>query len=811
MLRDFRLGLRMLRKQRGFAAVAVLTLALGIGATSAVFSLIHGVLLTPPPYESPEDLVLIPAERADGRDASRERRWAASQWLAWQQEAESFDAIAAYMWTFNFLILPDGSQSIEGMLVTGDYFEALGLEPALGRGFSEEELRASDATAILIGHDLWQQAFHGDPDIVGKSVRISRWDTAPTVAGVMPPGVRFLPSPSAAQEPNYNVDSTVDFWVPVSLPNDRLDMPAWDVMGRLRKGTSARQAQEELGLIVRRQAELNQDFEGMVPAVRSLTDELNSSARGILWPLFGAAALVLLIACANAAALLLLRGLGRTQEHAVQRALGGSRAALFRQTAVESLVLATMGGVLGAGIGFGVVRLFQLIGASAIPRLDAVQMGWPVLGWAMAAAAAAALGAGIYPAYRAGASAPMEALKSAGPKSSASPRERRVLRGVTLLQTALTLVLLVGAGLLIRTMVKLGEVSAGYDTSRTLTMTVTALGQDGSWDDFHRRALERVAALPGVDHAAFAWGLPLTGNNWPAAVEIEGQPPAARAADRIALPLRSVTPDYFELLGMEMADGRPFRDSDAQDAPQVVIVNQALADRYFPGEPAIGRKIWLWGREQSAAQVVGVVTDSRTTSLTQEATPEIYLPLWQAHAFSKHLVVRTSGEPRALSAAIQRELRAIDPKVAVENVKTLDAIRGDSLAARSFAMELLIGFAVVAGLLTLVGIYSVLALWVASRQREIAIRVAVGAERRSIQSLVFGECLRLVAGGIAIGAVVSLGVARALRSLLYGVDAGDPVTFGAALLLFAAVAGLACWAPTRRALRVDPAQALRSE
>ncbi|MGH2602037.1 MAG: ABC transporter permease, partial [Dehalococcoidia bacterium] len=371
MLRDLQLGLRMLRRRRGFALVAVLTLGLGIGATAAVFSLIHGVLLTPPPYERPEDLVLIPAERTDGREDLQQRSWAATQWLAWQQQAESFDAIAAYMWTFNFLILPEGSQSLEGMRVTGDYFQALGLEPVLGRGFSEAELQAASPTAILLGHELWRQAFDGDPDIVGKTVRISRWETTPTVIGVMPPGMRFLASPSRAQEPNYDVDATVDFWVPTSLPTDLLDAAAWDVIGRLRSGTPARRAQEELAVIARRQADLNQDFEGMVPAVRSLTGELNSDARGVLLPLFGAAALVLLIACANAAALLLLRGLGRMQEHAVQSALGVSKAALFRQTAAESLVLALLAGALGAGLGFGIIRLFQLIGASAIPRLDA--------------------------------------------------------------------------------------------------------------------------------------------------------------------------------------------------------------------------------------------------------------------------------------------------------------------------------------------------------------------------------------------------------------------------------------------------------
>ena len=810
MLQDLRLALRMLRKQPGFTLIAVLTLALGIGATSAVFSLIRGVLLTPPPYRQPQRLVLIPAARTDGRQMAQPRGWAAAQWMEWQKEAKSFESIAAYDWSFNFLVLTDGSVSMQGMWVTRDYFRVLGLQPVMGRTFLESETGAKPAPVIVLGYDLWQRKFNGDPHIVGKKIRISRQDTPRTVIGVMPPGVRFLPSPTTAQEPNYNVNAQVDFWIPApSKPTERLKAAFWNVVGRLRDGTTLPQAQGELKIITAREAQAEHDFEGFTPEVHSLTAEMNRDGGRILLPLLGAAALVLLIACGNAAALLLVRGLQRQQEYAVRSALGVGRVALFRQVSTESLLLALLGGVLGLGLALVAVKLFKLIGGHAIPRLDAVTTGWPVLAFGLGAAVIAALLAGLIPALRASRLDPMRVLKSAGPKSSAGLGERRLLRGVTLVQTALTLALLVGAGLLIRTMMNISNVQSGYNISRILTMSVTAV--QGNWLDFHRRALERVSALPGVQYAAFAWGVPLTGNNWPATLDIEGQPAASKESDRIALPLRSVTEDYFKLLGLPILDGRGFRSTDIRNAPSVAVVNQALADRYFPHAAAIGKKLWLGDRKDPPTEIVGVVANGRTDDLTHAAGPEIYLSLWQAGAFSKHLVLRTAADPRAVMAGVQRELRAVDPTAAVENMKTLEQIRGDSLASRTFAMQLLAGFAVVGSVLTLVGIYGVLSLSVASRRRELAIRSAVGAQQRDIRKLIFAEGFRLIAGGVVAGMAAALVLSRVLRSFLFEVEPGDPVTLIGVALLFAGVALMACWVPTRRAAKVDPVEALRYE
>ncbi len=594
-------------------------------------------------------------------------------------------------------------------------------------------------------------------------------------------------------------------------PNpERLKAPFWDVVGRLRDGVTVEQARAELDVIAARQAKADPDFESMTPQLQALTDNFNGDAGRILLPLFGAAALVLLIACGNVAALLLVRGLQRQDEYAVRSALGVRRFALFRQVSVESLLLALLGSALGVGLALGIVRVFKLIAGPAIPRLDTVTTVWPVLISGLAIALIGAVIAGLLPALRASRLDAMAVLKSAGPKSSAGRGERRLLQVVTVGQTALTLALLVGAGLLLRTTSNLARVDSGYNTGQILNMTVTAV--QGDWNAFHTRALERVSALPGVEGAAFAWGVPLTGNNWPGTFEFEGQPVVARPSDAASLPVRSVTPGYFNILRMAITEGRDFRNSDVRNALNVAIVNRALADRYFPGSSPIGKKVWRFGgRQQPPTEIVGVVANSRTGDLTRPPEPEIYLSLWQAGAFSKDLVIRTTADPRAVMADVQRELRGVDPTVAVENMKTLDQVRADSVATRTFAMQLLVGFSIVASILTLVGVYGVLSLSVASRRREIAVRSAIGAQGRDIRRLVFTDAFRLIAGGVAAGVVAAIVLSRALTTFLFEVESTDPSTLVGVGLLFASVALLACWMPTHRAAQIDPLEALRSE
>jgi putative ABC transport system permease protein len=810
-LQQLRFAIRMLLKRPGFSLISALTLALGIGATSAVFSLIQGVLLTPPPYQNPQQLVLIPTVRTDGEKMDSPHGWAAQQWMEWSKEARSFQGIAGYGWTFNFLIRNDGSQSMQGMEVSRDYFRLMGLKTALGHGFDDSDFGQGHVKSILLGYEFWQRAFGGDRQIIGKTVRISRWESSPVVIGVMEPGVRFLPSPEAAKEPNYDVNATVDLWVPADPDPKYLKDPYWNVVGRLRDEVSPQRGQQELAALTATEARGDKQFEGFSPQLEPLTDEMNRDGRRILLPLLGASALVLLIACGNAAALLLVRGLQRQQEYAVRIAMGMGRIGLLRQVLTESLLLALLGGALGVGLAVCAVSLFNAIAGHAVPRLDGVTAGWAVLGWGLGLAVLAAFFSGAIPALRAFRLNPMEVLKDAGPKGTAGIGERRLLRGVATLQTALTLALLVGAGLLIRTMIKIAEVPSGYSTGRILTMSVTEVQSRSNWGPFHRQALERVAAIPGVQYAAFAWGVPLTGNNWPATMDIEGQPPAAKESDKIALPLRAVTPDYFKLMGLTLIDGREFRSTDDDKAPNVAIVNEAFTHRYFLNSNSVGRKFWMNGRDKPGVEIVGEIANGRTDDLAQEPSPEIYLPLWQAQAFSKHLVVRSMADPRAVMVSVERALRSVDPTAAIENVKTLEQIRDESLASRTFAMHLLTGFSVVGSVLTLVGIYGVLSLSVASRRRELAIRSAVGAQQKDIRRLIFGEGFRLIAGGVLAGIALAVVLSRVLRSFLFGVQPSDPATFIVVGVLFVGVGLLACWAPARRAGKVDPLEALRSE
>jgi putative ABC transport system permease protein len=809
MLRDLRFGLRILVKQPSFSLIAILTLALGIGATSAVLSLIQGVLLAPPPYQSPQQLVLVTSARTDGQIT--QRGWPAQQWEEWQKDAKSSQGIAAYDWIFNFLIRNEGSQSMQGMSVTKNYLPVMGLRTVVGRGLEPADFSPGPVKVIVLGYEFWQRVFNGDRQIIGKTVRISRWDVPPTVIGVMEPGVRFLPSPGAAKEPNYDINAKVDFWIPAVPDPKSLKDPHWNLVARLRDGTSRAQAQRELAVLAARDAQSEKDFAGFTPQLDSVTEQMNQDGRRILLPLLGAAVLVLLIGCGNTAALLLVRGLQRQQEYAVRSAIGMGRMALLRQVSAESLLLALMGAALGVGLAFGIVELFKLIAVHAVPRLDNVTVGWGVLGWGLGVAMLASILAGVFPAWRAFQLHPMEVLKNSGPTGTAGIRERRLLRGVTMAQTALTLALLVGAGLLIRTMMNIARVPSGYKITHILTMSVTEVQSRATWTSFHREAWERVAALPGVEYAAFAWGVPLTGNNWPATLEIEGQPPAVKETDKTALPLRAVTEDYFKLMDVALLAGREFRSTDDYTSPKVAIVNRAFVDRYFSRGDAIGRKIWMGGRDKPGMEIVGEIANSRTDDLTQKASPEVYLPLWQATAFSKHLLVRTSADPSSMVVAVERELHAIDPTAAVENVKTLEQIRDDSLASRTFAMRLLIGFSLVGSALTLVGVYGVLSLSVASRKRELAIRSALGAQQKNIRMLIFGEGFQLIAGGVLAGVALAIVLSRVLRSFLFGVQPSDPATLIVVGALFVAVALLACWGPVRRATMVDPLEALRYE
>jgi putative ABC transport system permease protein len=807
MLVDLRYAVRQLWKAPAFAALAIATLALGIGAAAAMFGLIQGALLTPPPYDDPDRVVLVRPVRADGQPFDRAPTVA--HWVAWR-ESQSIERPALYRWTFNFLVRNDGSESMGGMVVTTNFFGRLGLRPLLGRTFVDAEAGRPDVppSAIILGYERWQRSFGGDPGIIGRTVRLSRMPAPVPVVGVMPPGVRFLPDPGAAAEPNYDLHAPVDFWLARAPDQARPTSGAGYVVTRLRPGRTIEQAQAELAGMTERVGNAESALKGLSADVRFVEDVLNREGRALLVPLMGSVALVFLIAVANVAGLLLAKGLQRQAEYAVRSALGAGRWRLYVQVTLEAVVLAAVGAGAGAVLAAALIALMRAIGAGAIPRIDAVSVGWPVLASGLVAALVAAVASSVLPAIRVAHADRLQA--GASGRTTAGRAERRLIGAVATLQVVLTVALLSAAGLLVRSAFNLRGVQPGYDTTGVLAMTVTAVERDG-WQSFHSQALERVAAIPGVVHAAFAWGVPLTGNKWPVEIQIGGMPDGSREVDRIDVPLRAVTPDYFDTLRMTLAEGRAFRASDDDKAPRVAIVNEAFARQHLKTSTVLGRTLVFPGQADKPLAIVGVVADTRTMSLSAPAEPEVYLPLWQSRAFSKHLVIRAAGEPLALAALVRRELRAIDPTAAVEHVTTLEAIRRASVAPETFAMRLLLGFAAIATVLALVGLYGVVSLSVGSRTKELAVRAAIGATAGEVVAMMLRETGRLVLVGLLCGVLVAFAVGRMLQALLFDVSPGDPVVLIAASVAFALAAFLVCARPAWRAGRIDITKALRQD
>ena len=777
MKQDIRYALRQLRKSPGFAAAAVVTLALGIGAAAAMFGLIDGVLLSPPPYASPDRLVLVSPRRVDGRPYTQ-GTWFA-QWMQWRAESRTLETPALYRWTFNFLVLPDGSRSLGGMVVTRNYFQTIGVKPLLGREFTEAEASRPKvpATGIMLRLRALAESVQGrpgdrrvrDPDqpLPGLPALSSgschpafvSCPTRPTRASRTTTSTRRWTSGCRSRRMKRSRGRAAGTRSPVSAtaPRWRKPRPRWRRSRRVRE----------------RQNPISPD---MTTGVRPVGEVLNDDARRLLLPLFGSVALLFLVAAVNVAGLFVARGLQRHREYAMRSALGASRVRLFRQVLVESTIIALIGAVAGAALAVGGIRIFKAIGGHAVPRAETVTVGWPVFAFGLAAALLAALVAGLLPALRAASTRHATSLK--GARSSAGRGERRMLATIATVQVVFTVALLAGATLLVRTANKLAGVRPGYETERILAVTVTTV-TPGQSRQFHTAVLDRVAALPGVARAAFVWGLPLTGNKWPGTMELVGQPGDGTVAGQLSLPLRSITPDYFDVMGMGLVDGRGFQATDAGDAPMVAVVNQAFGRKYFPAG-VLGRQMRFAGDTKRTIQIVGVVADTRTEALSTQAEPEIYLSFWQSGAFSKHLVVRAAADPSALSALVRREVHAVDPTASVERFTTMAEIRRTSVAPRTFAMQLLIGFSILATALALVGIYGVLSLSVGSRLKEIAVRKAVGAQGRDILRLILGEGSRMIAIGIVLGAVVSIFVGRALENYLFEVRPTDPLSLGIA-------------------------------
>ena len=791
---DLRFAARTLRRSPGFAAIAVLTLALGIGASTAMFTLVNSVVLRPLSYADPERLVALWGRAPDGNG---EAPSSPADFFDWKEQSTAFADMAAYQTAPVNLTGEGEAERIVARLTTANYFAVLGAGARMGRTY----LPGEDAENFVVLSDaLWRRRFGGDPAVVGRSVEIGGNRLA--VIGVMPADFR-------------SVGDRPDVWVPVQFD------PEWrgrylSVVGRLRAGVGLEQASQEMDALGRRLAEAFPDSNtgwgiNLVPMHEQVTGEV----RPTLLVLLGAVGVLLLIACANVANLLLGRAVTRRREMAVRLSLGATRGRLARQTLTESVLLAAVAGALGLALAvWGTGALVRFLPADlALPRLDEVRVDGRVLGFSLAVSLLTGILFGIVPALFGSTLSQAAALRDAT-RGTTSGRNG-VRRALVVVEVALAVVLLVGAGLLGRTLQRLLEVQTGMSTQGLLTMQLTLSGERYEEEDalraFVGTLLPRLEALPGADAASVDMSLPLTGARvghifWRA------DRPRPRPGEELDTDIRIVAGDYFRSMGIPVRQGRAFDERDGEGAPTVMVVNEELARRHFPGESPVGKIVtfpWLDG--DVTGEVVGVVGSVRQSGPTEDAAPALYRPFAQMPTPEFSVVVRTDGEPMALAEAATAAVREIDANQPVAAVRTMAQVAADTVARPRFNLYMLGGFAAVALLLAGLGLYGIISYSVAQRKQEIGVRVALGARRSDVLRLVAREGATLTALGLAIGIAAALASTRVLQGMLFGVSGTDPVTLGGVALFLGLVALLASVVPGHRAARVDPMVALRAE
>ncbi|HEV8241307.1 MAG TPA: ADOP family duplicated permease [Thermoanaerobaculia bacterium] len=799
---DLRFALRFFRHRPAFAAAALLTLALSIGAATAVFSLVHGVVLRPLDLPHPERLLMLYEDRSSTGGLAQEVTNVATV-RDWRRQLQGRVAVAG-SWNN-----PDrqvaistgtGAEAVVGLQVSAGYFDVLGAPPAQGRGFVlDEEVVGRDAVAV-IGYELWQRQYGGQPGVIGRAVRI---DGVPhTIVGVMPRGFRDPLAPRAA------------LWTPLSLPAGEEDRGGAYIraVGRLQGGTTAAQAQAQLAAVIHGLAtRFPEDYRGAGASVAPLQQVVVGNLRQPGFVLFGAVLLVLLIACVNLANLLLARAADRDGEMAVRTAMGAGRGRLRTQLLTESLLLAGVGGALGVGAGAALLRLLVRLAPPGTPRLEEVAIDGPVLLFALLATAAVGLVFGLLPAARAARVEPAGTLRQGG-RGIVRDRTSAVRRGLIVAEVGISLALLVGAGLLVRTLLALGSVDPGFEPRGLLAAQVVLpdarYAEKADAVRVVGRLEEQLRALPGVRDVATTSALPLTDYFTDVGVRVEGvereNPPSVQYS--------SVTPRFFATFGLPLRSGRAFLPGDDDPAPRVIIVNQAFVTRVLgPGEP-LGRRVKL-GRAPDAPwrTVVGVVGDVHHGGLDVVPEPQMYLPEAQTGQQALQLLLRVDGDPASLGAAVRAAVAEVDRDLPVQVLRTGETLLTGQLALRRFVGVLLGGFALVAVLLALVGIYGVMAFLVAQRRRELGVRLALGARPREVLELVLRETAALAAIGVGVGAALAVLLSRGLQSLLYGVRSADPITFVAAVLVMFVVALAAAAEPARRAAGLDPVRALSEE
>jgi putative ABC transport system permease protein len=786
----------MLRRRPGFTAVAVLTLALGIGANSAIFSVVNAVLLKPLPYPEPGRLVSIYESLPQGGTGSV----SVPNLLDWRAQSDVFTGIAAYQYgDFN---LQEEQQPVRaaGFYVSPNFFDVLGATPEAGRGFLEGEDAEGRQRVVVLSDKLWRRAYGADTRIVGRDILLG--GEKYTVVGVMPPSVQF-PSP------------TTELWAPLVFTDAQLasrGSHAFNTLARLRPGVSLEQAQEQMsniGRALERQYPAEQQDRGVT--LRLVQEEAVQFVRPALLILLGAVGFVLLIACTNVANLLLARAASRRKEVAIRSALGANRWRLVRQFLTESVLLSLIGGAAGLVVAKWTVRALSVLAASYLTRADEVSLDWRVVAFTTALSVITGVAAGLAPALHVSRADVQETLKESG-NAGSSGRGSRLRGALAVAEVASALVLLVGAGLLVRSFLRLQQVETGVRPENVLTMRVSLPAARYDTEQkasvFYREVLGRVGALPGVEEVGVINMLPLQRYGFNGEIEVEGHDPIPPSR----LPLtewRLASAGYFRALGIPLLSGRLFDATDEREGARNVVVSQALVRTFFPEGNAVGKRLRANGPDWLT--IVGVVGDVRQSGLTQPSRPELFFPYTAYRGDGMTLVVKAGSDPTDLTAAVRREVQSVDPNQPVYNVRTMQEVIDLSISNSRLNMTLLSVFAGLATMLAVVGIYSVMSYLVTQHTREIGIRVALGARPANILRLVIGQGLWLTLVGIGIGALAAFGLTRLMSSLLYGVEGTDPATYVLVSALLLLVALAACYVPARRATKVDPLVALRYE